>query len=303
MNDRPVPSLPLGCCAAQRNAVEEDVFVGRFELVDTRCARLVNAHRHDHFELFWLRGPGVHLNDSRRYELPADRPALVLVGPGQVHGWERRARLCGTVVSFTSVFFDGREPPPSTLHDYGFTYRAELPPVLPAGPELEEEVAPLVARCEREYAERAARWDEAIRAALRLILASALRFHRRNEPPAAVSGPGHELVRRLQALVEEKFRHQSSVAAFARDLGVTAGHLNDVVRTQLGTTAGELIRARLLLEARRLLIHTELTVAEIAYHLGYEDPSNFAKTFRRVGGRSPGEFRAAIREGHRTIRE
>lgn len=279
------------------------MFVGRFELVDTRCARLANAHRHDHFELFWVRGPGVHLNDSRRYELPADRWSLVLVGPGQVHGWERRDGLCGTVVSFTSVFFDGREPPPSTLYDYGFTYRAELPPVLTAGPELEAEVAPLVTRCEREYAERAARWDGALRAALRLILASALRFHHRHEPPSWLPGLGHELVRRLQALVEEKFRHQSSVAAFARDLGVTAGHLNEVVRGQLGTTASELIRSRLLLEARRLLIHTELTVAEIAYHLGYEDPSNFAKTFRRAGGRSPGEFRASIREGHRTIRE
>lgn len=300
---RTIPSVPLGCCTAGGGAADQEVFVGRFELVDTRCVRVAEAHRHDHFELFWLRGPGVHANDSRRFELPAERPSLVLVGPGQVHRWEQRAEIRGTVVSFTGAFFDGREPPPSTLADYGFAYQGGLPPVLPAEPELEAEVAPLVARCEREYAERAPRWAEAIRAALRLILASALRAHRREVPPPEAAGAGREIVRHLQELVEAKFRRQSSVAAYARELGVSAGHLNALVREASGETAGELIRARILLEARRLLIHTELTVAEISYHLGYEDPSYFAKAFRRANGRSPGAFRAAIREDYRTIRD
>ncbi|WP_306301492.1 helix-turn-helix domain-containing protein [Verrucomicrobium spinosum] len=77
---------------------------------------------------------------------------------------------------------------------------------------------------------------------------------------------------------------------------MTAGHLNDVVRQFTAGTAGELIHARELLEARRLLMHTELSVSEIAYRLGYKDPSYFARVFRKSTGQAPADFRAAIRE-------
>src|SRR5208282_3886417 len=68
-------------------------------------------------------------------------------------------------------------------------------------------------------------------------------------------------------------RASTSVRDYAKMLGVTPSHLSEALRLETGLTAGDLIRARLLLEAKRLLLHSELTIAEIGYELGFEDPS------------------------------
>lgn len=301
MKPRKIPSYPLSDYVPPSIA-ELGIFVERFEVLETRITRPSGAHRHEHFELFWLRGPAEHINDFERYRLPAGRPSFILVSPGQVHFWKCTEAIRGTMISFTSAFFDGREPPPSSLLDYGFVHRTEYPPVLTADAKLAAELEPLIARCEREFATRDDRWLEVIRSVLHILLASAARGYLRLAPKPLPTERTQQLLPRLRALVEAKFRTHSSVAAYARDLGVTPGHLNDVVRELTGGTAGELIRSRILLEARRLLFHSELSVSEIAYHLGFADPSYFAKTFRKATGQAPGDFRVTIRKDHQTAR-
>jgi AraC-like DNA-binding protein len=79
--------------------------------------------------------------------------------------------------------------------------------------------------------------------------------------------------------------------------------LTESLRLEIGLTAGELIRARLLLEAKRLLLHSELTVAEIGYELGFEDPSYFSRFVRREIETSPVELRNQLREKYRKFME
>ena len=105
----------------------------------------------------------------------------------------------------------------------------------------------------------------------------------RHEPETRETGRSRQLLQRFQSEAEHQFRQPLSVAAYAKRLGGTADNLNDVVRQFTAGTAGELIHARELLEARRLLRHTELSVSEIAYELGYKD-------------QAPADFRAGIRE-------
>ncbi|HEY0943839.1 MAG TPA: AraC family transcriptional regulator [Opitutaceae bacterium] len=302
MKARKIPSYPLSDYVPPSIA-ELGIFVERFEVLETQITRPPGAHRHEHFELFWLRGPAAHFNDFERYPLPADRPSFILISPGQVHFWDCTEAIRGTLISFTSAFFDGREPPPSTLLDYGFVHRTEFPPVLTVDAAFAAEAEPLIARCEREFATRDEGWIEVMRCLLRLLLAGASRAHRRLATAPVTTERSQHLLQRLRAQIEAKFRTHSSVAAYARELGVTPGHLNDVVRELTGGTAGELIRTRILLEARRLLFHSELSVSEIAYHLGFADPSYFAKTFRKATGQAPGDFRAAIRKCHQTLRD
>src|SRR5260370_19408751 len=107
------------------------------------------------------------------------------------------------------------------------------------------------------------------------------------------------LVRRFRQEVERSFRTSTSVRDYAKMLGVTTSHLREALRLETGLTAGELIRARLLLEAKRLLLHSELTIAEIGYELGFEDPSYFSRFVRREVETSPVEFRKRIREKYR----
>ena len=77
---------------------------------------------------------------------------------------------------------------------------------------------------------------------------------------------------------------------------LTTSHLNESLRLETGLTAGELIRARLLLEAKRLLLRSELTMAGIGYELGFEDPFYFSHFIRRELKTTPAEFRSLIRQ-------
>lgn len=292
---RDIPDYPL-TDYVQPEIAELGLYVGRFEVLNTQMDRPPGMHRHGHFELFWLHGPAEHFNDFEHFKLPAERPSFILVSPGQLHRWEGADDIRGTLISFTTAFFDGREPPPSRLMQLGFVNRMCYPPVLTADADLEEDVTPLIARCEQEYASRGEGWMEVCRHSIRLILLLASRAWLRHQPEPRETGRSRELLQRFQAEVENSFRQPMSVASYARRLGVTAGHLNDVVRQFTAGTAGELIHARELLEARRLLMHTELSVSEIAYQLGYKDPSYFARVFRKSTGQAPADFRTAIRE-------
>jgi AraC family transcriptional activator of pobA len=292
---RDIPDYPL-TDYVQPEIAELGLYVGRFEVLNTQMDRPPGMHRHGHFELFWLHGPAGHFNDFEHFKLPAERPSFILVSPGQLHRWEGADDIRGTLISFTTAFFDGREPPPSRLMEMGFVNRMAYPPALTADEQLEAEAQPLVARCEAEFATRSDGWMDMCRQAIRMILISAGRAWLRHEPETRETGRSRQLLQRFQSEVEHQFRQPLSVAAYAKRLGVTAGHLNDVVRQFTAGTAGELIHARELLEARRLLLHTELSVSEIAYELGYKDPSYFSRVFRKSTGQAPADFRAGIRE-------
>ena len=102
-----------------------------------------------------------------------------------------------------------------------------------------------------------------------------------------------QLARRFVALVGERCRFGDTVSGYADQLGVTVRHLNECVRRGTGKTAAATVRDRVHLEARRLLLQGGLPVVAIAEQLGFDDASYFVRFFRRHGGLTPGEFRAA----------
>lgn len=298
MRKEKVPVYPLTDYVAPSIA-EQGISVSRFEILNQTFDRPPGVHRHEHFELFWLTGPATHFNDFERYKIRAGKPTFVFVNPGQLHRWEGADSIRGTLVSFTTAFVEGRDPGGAML-DYEFIHCSSYDPVLPADKEFIEEAEPIFARCEREFRDQKSDWQGTIRAALRMLLISAQRAHERDDPERRpAKGRTRRLLGGFRARVEEAFRAQTTVAAYARDLGVSPGHLNDVVREKMGKTAGKMIRERVILEAQRLLYYSELSVSEIAYHLGFEDPSHFAKMFRKAAGMSPVEFRKKYQSHHK----
>jgi len=99
------------------------------------------------------------------------------------------------------------------------------------------------------------------------------------------------LARRFAALVEERFTSDWSVADYAAALNVTPTHLTRVCREAAGRTASELLTARKIAEARRLLADTRLPVKEIAAGLGFGSAAYFTRCFQARTGAAPTEFR------------
>ncbi|MFB6464852.1 helix-turn-helix domain-containing protein [Bradyrhizobium tunisiense] len=102
------------------------------------------------------------------------------------------------------------------------------------------------------------------------------------------------LFRRFEALLEQHHLERWSVADYAEALAVTPTHLNRITRAATGDTASHLILNRLIREARRNLVYTNLPVSTIAYTLGFDDPAYFSRVYTAATGVSPRAFRAQL---------
>lgn len=104
------------------------------------------------------------------------------------------------------------------------------------------------------------------------------------------------LLKKFQSAVNENYLELHEVAEYAALLNISAGYLSEMVKAQSGKPAIKHIHERILLEAKRLLFHTDTSLKEMAYHLGFADASYFNRFFKREAGETPAAFRESIRK-------
>lgn len=132
--------------------------------------------------------------------------------------------------------------------------------------------------------------DEAATSALTLLLVSLARLA---GPPA--QGGADPLVVAVLDAVEAGFRDPISTRDVARSLGYTTGHLTTVVRERTGRTVLEWLTERRMIEARRLLVETDLPVAVVAERTGHRDAAYLVRRFREQHGVTPARWRRGAR--------
>lgn len=101
-------------------------------------------------------------------------------------------------------------------------------------------------------------------------------------------------------MLEQHFSAHKTSSFYAQQMHITPHHLNVICKNMTNCTATDIIRARLVLEAQRLLCFTNKTVSEIAFALNFSDSSYFAKTFKAVTQQLPQQFKAEMSEKYRT---
>lgn len=117
----------------------------------------------------------------------------------------------------------------------------------------------------------------------------------------------HKIFFRFSRLVEEHYAQQWPVQKYADTLGISVTYLNTLCRRLGGQSALQFIHQRLLLEAKRSLLYTAMTVSQVSDLLGFSEPAYFSRFFRRLAGTSPNTFRQAgiaqfdsVSEGEKT---
>lgn len=175
------------------------------------------------------------------------------------------------------------------------------PPPYDASPVTPEEPHAAAARLAlhhlvHEHADLASVPLEAHVETLRHLLAVLLlRLRHARHPDALASAPADGPFQRFHARVERDFAVGHHVADHAAALGYSVRTLTRATRAATGSTAKQYLDARILLEAKRLLVHTDATAADVSRRLGFHDPGDFSKFFRLREGRTPLDFRAAAR--------
>jgi AraC-like DNA-binding protein len=99
------------------------------------------------------------------------------------------------------------------------------------------------------------------------------------------------ITRRFEDLIAKHYLQKQTVKAYAEMLFITPDHLSKTVKTTAGKTALELIKDRILADAKALLHYSTMNISEIAYSLGFEDCSYFTRLFRKKTGVAPGQYR------------
>lgn len=133
----------------------------------------------------------------------------------------------------------------------------------------------------------------AMRAHFLSILVSLLRVSsRKSEPGSTLRDRDFQLLTGFRALLEKKFLEEKKLTYYAKSLGISPQRLNAACKARAGRTSSEVLYDRILTEAKRYLLYTEMTVAEIGHALGYEDPAYFNRFFSQRVGTPPGSFRA-----------
>ena len=101
----------------------------------------------------------------------------------------------------------------------------------------------------------------------------------------------NHLTHQFKLMLAENFRSLKSPSSYAKRLNVTQNYLNETIKKNTGFPVSYWITSEILMEAKRLLFHTTVTVKEIAYAVGYNDAAYFSKLFKKHEGVSPLSFR------------
>ena len=94
--------------------------------------------------------------------------------------------------------------------------------------------------------------------------------------------------------MNEYYNRKRLPKEYAAMLYVTPNHLNALCNDLLGKAAGEVIRDRVLLEAKRLLVNADINISEIAFQLDFKDNSYFTRFFKKYTGTTPEDFRRSV---------
>ncbi|CAL9629114.1 helix-turn-helix domain-containing protein [Streptomyces sp. enrichment culture] len=253
-------------------------------------APLERVHRIDfHVVMLFGEGPVRHMVDFTEYEAGAGD--LLWIRPGQVHRFSRTSEYRGTVLTMQPGFL-----PRSTVEATGL-YRYDLPPLLHPDPARLAGLRDALGQLRREYEDTATLPLSLHTAVLRHTLtAFLLRLaHLAASSAEAQRQRSDSTFTLFRDAVERDFATNHSVSAYADALGYSRRTLVRAVRAATGETPKSFIDKRVVLEAKRLLAHTDLPIGRVGAAIGFPDAANFSKFFHQHTDQTPAAFRAELR--------
>ncbi|MGG1922053.1 helix-turn-helix domain-containing protein [Chryseobacterium sp. NRRL B-14798] len=134
--------------------------------------------------------------------------------------------------------------------------------------------------------------EEMLRTLLKLIILKSTRIWKQQHQLADnIQQADVQFLRKFSKLVEQHFKTLHTVADYADLLCITPKNLSKKISLVSKDTPNEIIKNRIILESKRLLVHTTMSVKEIAHTLNYEDDAYFVRFFTKHTGISPTSFR------------
>lgn len=244
------------------------------------------AHKHDFYlTILFTAGSGIHEIDFTNYII---KPGYVfMMSPGQMHHWSFSKDIDGYLVFHTKDFYDKGFTLTSIL-DYPFYNSIYNRPFVSLKKKGIKVMELYFQEIVSEYKNLNFLKYERCHALISLIY---IELSRQYIPITKIGNESYLLkLRKLESLVDIHYKQTKYPKEYAELMNISEKHLNRICKETLNKTTGNLIIERIILEAKRLLIHSKQTVSEVSLELGFEDNSYFSRVFKKQTNETPSEF-------------
>ena len=240
-------------------------------------------HKHDFFFIILFeKGRGTHTIDFIEHQIGNFQ--LHLLFPGQVHQWKIKRGTIGYQLMISREWFERFLPSLRFTEAY---YQHH--PVSKVSKEAYQSLLYEFQSVQQELISKTVSW-EIVQTRSRLIglLVGKAVEHSSKDFETFHSNP---VISKFLTFIDQHFKQERSVSFYANKLHISANYLNIVCQKNLKTSASSLIQNRILLEAKRLLKVSEMSVKDILYELGFYDHASFSKFFKSQTGMTPSQFK------------
>lgn len=239
-------------------------------------------HRHTFYQILYVkRGAGIHKIDFKDHQITDHQ--LFFIAPGQVHHLTFDSASEGMLINFDESLFSEFLVRSEHIDNYPFFNKNGKYSSYQLN-DSDQEIFEVLHRIEQTV-------DIKLRRIYLLELFTQVHQNYHQTTDSEDLSSAQELVSRFEKLIENNFDLHHYPKFYAKELFVTPNYLNSVCQKVRHYTAGELIRQRIVLESKRLLSNSQLSISEISYLTGFEDNSYFTKFFKQNTGLTPRQFR------------
>ncbi len=247
---------------------------------------LIDPHKHDFYLIFFVEeGYGIHEIDFKQYEV---QPLQVhFLRPQQVHYW----KLSSNTIGYQLMFSNSTINLLSGLSIFPF-FQLDVPPVLKLN-QKEYQSLKIELDSLHELLLQHENIDQEISILQFFLLLKKIQKYYTALYSTLVQKTTDPKIQEFKHFLEKHFTENNQVTFYADKLNITANYLNIRCKKKLGVTASEIIQQRVILEAERLLITTNMSVKEITFALGFSDTGYFNHYFKKKRNKTPGQFRSS----------
>ncbi len=285
--------LPVYGMAEFSEGNKESYFYSNDLKTHLKTHLFVNSpHKHStYISILFTKGTGEHQIDFTNYLV---KPGSVfLLNPGQAHCWKLSEDANGYVFIHTQEFYNGLYSN-HKIENFPFFHLSQNQPLVSVKNKELDKIENLFKEINFEFHRPLPDTALKLGTLLNLVYIELSRLYQSKKESSGNENNTYLKVKKLQKLIDKNYKIKKFPKEYADLMNMTTRHLSRICQETLKKKTTELISDRILLEAKRMLIHKDISISSVADELGYEDISYFTRLFKKNTGLSPKEFQNTI---------
>ncbi|MDO6491895.1 MAG: AraC family transcriptional regulator [Cellulophaga sp.] len=271
----------------------------QFQVYDLKEYRKKNPekaaipHSHSYYQIIWFFNEGgTHTIDFKTYDIKEN--SVLFTNKDQIHSFDDNLEVEGWLIHFNESFFMHSDV--DIFLKYTI-FNVEQNSCYHIDKETAEIAEHHIKLIQKELPkELKFGHEDTVRFLLKSLLINLERVHHLNDDKKLrINNTYERQLFNFKDLIEVNYNKGLSITAYADILNISSRTLTSITKTLLGKSPSQLLKERIILEAKRLLKFTSLQSNEIAFRLGFEDDSYFVKYFKKSVGILPSAYRSGIK--------